>query len=39
MAASDLELRRAGVKTYAGFAEGARFVFALFSGDSPSCLL
>jgi ornithine cyclodeaminase/alanine dehydrogenase-like protein (mu-crystallin family) len=38
MAASDLELRRAGVKTYAGFAEGARFVFALFSGDSPELL-
>ena len=38
MAASDLELRRAGVKTYSGFAEGARFVVALFSGDSPDLL-
>ena len=38
MAASDLELRRAGVKTYTGFAEGARFVVALFSGDSPDLL-
>ena len=38
MAASDLELRRAGVKTYAGFAEGTRFIFALFSGDSPELL-
>lgn len=38
MAASDLELRRAGVKTYAGFAEGARFVFALFSADTPELL-
>jgi alanine dehydrogenase len=38
MAASDLELRRAGVKTYAGFAEGACFVVALFAGDSPELL-
>jgi ornithine cyclodeaminase/alanine dehydrogenase-like protein (mu-crystallin family) len=38
MAASDLELGRAGVKTYAGFAEGARFVFALFSADTPELL-
>jgi ornithine cyclodeaminase/alanine dehydrogenase-like protein (mu-crystallin family) len=38
MAASDLELRRAGVKTYAGFAEGARFVFALFAADEPELL-
>jgi len=38
MAASDLELRRAGVKTYAGFAEGARFVFALFAADGPELL-
>lgn len=38
MAASDLELRRAGVKTYAGFAEGASFVFALFSAEAPELL-
>ena len=38
MAASDLELRRAGVKTYAGFAEGARYVFALFAADGPELL-
>ena len=31
MAASDRELHRAGVKTYVGFAEGTRFVFALFA--------
>jgi ornithine cyclodeaminase/alanine dehydrogenase-like protein (mu-crystallin family) len=38
MAAADLELRRAGVKTYAGFADGARFVFALFAADRPELL-
>jgi alanine dehydrogenase len=38
MGAADLELRRAGVKTYTGFAEGARFVFALFAADSPELL-
>ena len=38
MAASDLELGCAGVKTYAGFAEGARFVFALFAADRPELL-
>jgi alanine dehydrogenase len=35
MAASDLELGYAGVKTYAGFAEGAAFVVALFAVDRP----
>ncbi len=35
MAASDLELGHAGVKTYAGFAEGAAFVVALFAADRP----
>jgi len=38
MAASDLELRRAGVKTYVGFADGARFVVALFAADKPELL-
>jgi alanine dehydrogenase len=38
MAAADTELHRAGVKTYAGFAEGARFVFALFAADRPELL-
>ena len=38
MAASDLELRRAGVKTYVGFADGARFVVALFAADAPELL-
>jgi alanine dehydrogenase len=38
MAAADLELRRAGVKTYVGFAEGARFVVALFAADAPELL-
>ena len=38
MAAADLELRRAGVKTYSGFAEGARFVVALFAADRPELL-
>jgi alanine dehydrogenase len=35
MAASDLELGYAGVKSYAGFAEGAVFVVALFAVDRP----
>jgi alanine dehydrogenase len=35
MAASDLELGYAAVKTYAGFAEGAAFVVALFAADRP----
>ena len=35
MAASDLELGYAGAKVYAGFAEGAAFVFALFAVDRP----
>jgi ornithine cyclodeaminase/alanine dehydrogenase-like protein (mu-crystallin family) len=35
MAASDLELGYAGVKAYAGFAEGTAFVVALFAADRP----
>ncbi len=35
MAASDIELGYAGVKSYAGFAEGAAFVVALFAVDRP----
>ena len=35
MAASDLELGYAGVKCYAGFAEGAAFVVALFAAERP----
>src|SRR5256885_12758795 len=35
MAASDLELGYAGAKVYAGFTEGAAFVFALFAVDRP----
>jgi len=35
MAASDLELGYAGVKAYAGFAEGAAFVVPLFAADRP----
>ena len=35
MAASDLELRYAGAKTYAGFREGAAFVVVLFRADAP----
>jgi alanine dehydrogenase len=35
MAASDLELGFAGAKVYAGFAEGAAFVVALFAADRP----
>ena len=35
MAASDLELGYAGVKAYAGFADGAVFAVALFSVERP----
>jgi ornithine cyclodeaminase/alanine dehydrogenase-like protein (mu-crystallin family) len=35
MAAADLELGVAGLKTYAGFPDGARFVVALFAVDRP----
>src|SRR5436190_559312 len=35
MAASDLGLGYAGVKAYAGFADGAAFVVALFAADRP----
>jgi len=35
MAASDLGLGYAGVKAYAGFAEGAAFVVPLFAADRP----
>jgi len=35
MAASDLELGYAAVKAYAGFADGAAFVVALFAADRP----
>jgi alanine dehydrogenase len=35
MAASDLELGYAGVKSYAGFADGAAFVVTLFSTERP----
>ena len=35
MAASDLELGYAGVKTYAAFATGVRFVVVLFRADAP----
>ena len=38
MAAADRELQRAGVKTYTGFAEGVRYVFALFAADRPELL-
>ncbi len=38
MAAADLELGVAGVKTYAGFREGARFVVPLFAADRPELL-
>jgi alanine dehydrogenase len=38
MGAADLELRRAGVKTYAGFVEGTRFVVLLFAADAPELL-
>ncbi|MGH3094360.1 MAG: ornithine cyclodeaminase family protein [Gaiellaceae bacterium] len=38
MAAADLELCVAGLKTYVGFREGARFVVALFGADRPELL-
>jgi alanine dehydrogenase len=38
MAAADLELGVAGLKTYVGFREGARFVVALFASDRPELL-
>jgi ornithine cyclodeaminase/alanine dehydrogenase-like protein (mu-crystallin family) len=38
MAAADLELGVAGLKTYTGFAEGTRFVVALFAADRPELL-
>jgi alanine dehydrogenase len=38
MAAADVEIHRAGVKTYVGFAEGTRFVVALFAADEPELL-
>ena len=38
MAAADLELGAAGLKTYAGFRTGASFVVALFAADRPELL-
>jgi alanine dehydrogenase len=38
MAAADLELGVAGLKTYVGFAEGTRFVVALFAAERPELL-
>jgi alanine dehydrogenase len=38
MAAADLELGAAGVKTYAAFAKGTRFVVCLFAVDRPEVL-
>jgi alanine dehydrogenase len=38
MAAADLELGVAGLKTYAGFADGVRFVVVLFAADRPEVL-
>jgi ornithine cyclodeaminase/alanine dehydrogenase-like protein (mu-crystallin family) len=38
MAAADLELGVAGLKTYAGFPDGVRFVVALFAVDRPELL-
>jgi alanine dehydrogenase len=38
MGAADLELGVAGLKTYVGFADGARFVVALFAADRPELL-
>jgi alanine dehydrogenase len=38
MGAADLELGVAGIKTYAGFADGARFVVGLFAADRPELL-
>jgi ornithine cyclodeaminase/alanine dehydrogenase-like protein (mu-crystallin family) len=38
MAAADLELGVAGLKSYVGFAEGARFVVVLFAADRSEAL-
>jgi alanine dehydrogenase len=38
MAAADLGLGVAGLKTYAGFSEGARFAVLLFAADRPELL-
>lgn len=38
MAAADLELGVAGHKSYTGFAEGARFLLALWAADRPELL-
>jgi ornithine cyclodeaminase/alanine dehydrogenase-like protein (mu-crystallin family) len=38
MAAADLELGVAGLKSYVGFREGARFVVVLFAADRPELL-
>src|SRR5919109_3142330 len=38
MAAADRELGVAGLKTYAGFAAGARFAVVLFAADRPELL-
>ena len=38
MAAADLELGVAGLKSYVGFRDGARFVVALFASDRPELL-
>jgi ornithine cyclodeaminase/alanine dehydrogenase-like protein (mu-crystallin family) len=38
MAAADLELGVAGLKTYVGFHDGVRFVVALFAADRPELL-
>ncbi|MEO8291359.1 MAG: ornithine cyclodeaminase family protein [Gaiellaceae bacterium] len=38
MAAADLELGVAGLKSYAGFASGARFVVVLFAADRPEVI-
>lgn len=38
MSAADLELGVAGLKAYAGFAEGAKFVVTLFAADRPEVL-
>jgi alanine dehydrogenase len=38
MAAADSELGVAGLKTYASFADGARFVVVLFAADRPEVL-
>ena len=38
MAAADVELGVAGLKSYVGFRDGARFVVALFAADRPELL-